>query len=337
MAYVEEKRMAQGHFIHPQGGHHACEILGRGPEAEESEAVWNRCKKNPRHEEFISAQEFKDNYLPRVNTVKNRDRLRALIDLTVRLRVNWTSRGRPDGHTFSHVRGSDKLRVGTGFIYHVKGPVFNKSCFCDGCRGKIATKSWRFRVRTAHHVVYDTQEAKKTKVDLFYDDDNCEPGGKMETVSGLEVVRSRPDKDICDMLCVTHDETLAERIESTYQCWLDRPSEHLDADFLPSWGRNADPALVVSHPHAQPKKITLGELRDGGYPYVEYNAATCPGSSGAPVFVSDTEGRFYQGLLPPVHSGGFTTSSTQHGHQLSKLGGQETKLEQRNYANWWLL
>ncbi|RUS74772.1 hypothetical protein EGW08_017470 [Elysia chlorotica] len=345
---VEDKRMAQG-YVHPQEGHHECEILGSGPEAEESEGAWKECKKNPGHEKFFSAQNFLDSSAPSVQTDKLRDTVRAMVDLTVRLRVNWTSPGRPNGFTFSHVRGCGKLRLGTGFIWNVEGPVCNKRCFCDECRGQTAAKSWTFRVRTAHHVVYDTEEAKETKVDLFYDDDSCKPGSKMATVSvrGLEVVNSYPHKDICHMLCVTHNEALAERVQSARRCWFDGPREIQDLsalDFVPPCGRGADLALIVSHPHGQAKKITVGALRrcHGGFAHVEYNAATCPGSSGAPVFRFDTERHIILGWWSlPVHSGGFFTSSTQRGGIfsltgfLNKLRGRKTKLTQRNYGNLW--
>ena len=72
-------------------GHHECEILGRGLEAAESETRWKECKKNPGHKKFISTTDFINNNLPRVKTVKNREWLRAVINLTVRLRVNWTN------------------------------------------------------------------------------------------------------------------------------------------------------------------------------------------------------------------------------------------------------
>ncbi|RUS82711.1 hypothetical protein EGW08_009548 [Elysia chlorotica] len=339
--------MAQS-YVHPDGGQHECEILGSGPESEESESNWKACEKNPGHEDFISAQDFIDNYMTRVKTDKLRDRLKAMLDLTVRLRVNWTSPSRPDGYIFSHARGRDKLRLGSGLIWGVKDPVSNKPCLCSGCDGKTGIKSWKFKVRTARHVVYDTEEATKTKVDLFYDGYSCKAGDRMVTLRGLEVVRSDPDMDCCYMLCVSHDEALAERIKSASCCLWDRLDENpdlhaSDLDFLLSGGRGADHALIVSHPHGQPKKISLGELRDGEPHHAEYNAATCPGSSGASVFRFVT-GRVYVSWFLPIHSGSFSTPYTQQPHQLSlltrflnKLRGREVRLDQCNYGNWWLL
>ncbi|RUS88626.1 hypothetical protein EGW08_003585 [Elysia chlorotica] len=329
--------MAQG-YIHTPGGQHECEILGSGPEAEESQSRWKECQKNPGHEQFISARYFKDNCLPRIKNDGIRDRLRAGIDLTVRLRVNWTSPGRPDGDIFSHARGSNELRVGTGFIslWHRKSRVLKDHC--DACRGETAKKSWGFSVQTARHVVYDTEEAKETKVDLFYDDDSCTPGGGRETMRGLAVVATSPGKDTCHFLCVTHDEKLADRIESALRCWWRKGLEPLkvpDLDFLTSWG-SATPVLIVSHPHGQAKKITVGEQRYRVGLFLEYNTATCAGSSGAPVFATfclSVEYWSHVNAFPSVHSGGFITSSPHLLTRfLDKIRGRKTKQDQINYG-----
>ena len=378
-------------------GHHECEILGRGPEAAESGSLWEGCKKNPGHEDFISAKDFKDNYLPRVHIDKHRDILRARIDLTVRLRVMWTSPDRPDDYPFSKSRGKDETRVGTGIIIFVSN-VTEKPCPCVKCNGEITRKFWRFTVLTAAHVVYNTEEAKSTKVDLFYDDDSCRLDGRMVTVTGLEVAQVdlfydddscrldgrmvtvtglevaqvdlfydddscrldgrmvsvtglevaqiEPDSDTCNLRCVSHDEALGERLNTLNKCWVDGFRESLDLsglDLLPSCDGDRHPVLVVSHPHGQPKQITVGQGRDGEHPLIEYNAATCRGSSGAPVFglYAAGDNRLYVLWFTPVHSGSFTSTSTQHGDQLNllarlpqELRGQEAKQEQHNYGHW---
>ncbi|KAK3799882.1 hypothetical protein RRG08_051513, partial [Elysia crispata] len=333
--------------------HHECEILSGGLESEaaESGSRWTNCTKNPGHEEFMSVQDFKDKYLPRVHTDEQRDWLRAMIDLTVRLRLYWTSPDRPDDDELSYHRGTVNPRMGTGFILRVFKPESDEPCPCDKCNGEITRKFWRFKVQTAAHVVYNTEEAKSTRVDLFYDDDSCKFDGRMVTVTGLRVVRIDHDEDICYMECVTHDEALGERIESLWTS-LDsviRKRVDLDLsslDFLPPCDGGRRPTLIVSHPHGQPKKITLGQGRDEEYPQVEYNAATCPGSSGAPVFVfhTDPRNRRFALLITPVHSGSFSSTSTQHQDQLNiltrflqNLRGRESKQEQHNYGHWVLL
>ncbi|KAK3769593.1 hypothetical protein RRG08_043980, partial [Elysia crispata] len=333
-----------GNFLSKRG-HHECLILCGGLESEAAESLrtWRDCLKNPEHEDFMSVQLFEDNYLPRVRINKQRDELRRIIDLTVRLRVYWTSPDRPDDDELSDHRETKKSRMGTGSIDYVSFPVSDEPCPCVACNGEITRMFWKFRVRTATHVVYNTEEAKSTWVDLFYDDDSCKSDGRMRTVKGLEVGAINPENDVCYMICVTHDGALGDRIESTYRNWrdelgsLDLPS----LDFIPSCDRGRRPTLIVSHPHGQPKKITVGQGRAGIHPVVEYNAATCPGSSGAPVLWFDSDGDAWRNgsLLTPVHSGSFISTSTQNCDKLNILArfsqglrGCETK-ELTNYGN----
>ena len=298
----------------------------------------------------MSVQDFKDKYLPRVQTDEYRDVVRAMIDRTVRLRVYWVSPDRPDDDEFSNHRGTMTSRIGTGLISDFYKPVSDKPCPCDTCNGEITRKFWRFEVRTAHHVVYNTEEAKSTRVDLFYDDDNCMFDGRMVTVTGLEVERIYHDEDICYMECVTHDEALVERIESLKRSLDSVKTEPLDLDlssldFLPPYDGGRHPTLIVSHPHGQPKKITLGQERYEKPPFVEYNTPTCPGSSGAPVFGFYRVPRNlrFDLWITPVHSGSFSSTSTQHQDQLNddtrflqSLRGRESKQEQQNYGyRWW--
>ncbi|RUS80884.1 hypothetical protein EGW08_011355 [Elysia chlorotica] len=164
----------------------------------------------------------------------------------------------------------------------------------------------------------------------------------METVKGVEVVRTYPDKDICDLLCVTHDRALARRIEvASNFCW-DGPRERVDLsslDFLLPSGKGASPALIVSHPHGKPKKITVGELTDRNFTHVGYNAATCPGSSGAPVLFGIISNLWlYPDWFVPIHSGGFCTYSTNLlARFMDKLRGRKPKLDQHNYGNRFLM
>ena len=294
-------------------GHHECEILSGGPEAAESEYLWKKCKKNPGHEEFISAKDFKDNFLPKVHTDKQHDRLRAVIDLTVRLRVSWTSAERPDDYPFSNVRGTNRTRLGTGLIDSVSDSVTDEPCPCVEYNREKTRKFWRFRVRTAAHVVYNTEEAKSTKVDLFYDDDSCKLDDRMATVTGLEEIHL--EIDICYRNGVTHDEVLVQRIESARSCWCgSREVVDLSGlDFLLSCDEGRHPTLIVSHPHGQPKKITLGQARDEEFLLANYNVATCPGSSGAPVLWLHThpDGMRYHLSYLPVHSGSFSFSAEE--------------------------
>ena len=266
-------------------------------EAEESATAWTNCAKNPGHKKFFQVQDFIANHLPQSVSDGHRELLRLSADLTVRLRVSYTSWDRPDTDGLSEFRGSSRLRVGTGFIRHVRDPLINKPYTCDQCEGTTVQKYWVFHVRTAQHVVYNTEEAEKTKVDLFYDDETSEQGEKMGTAHACRVVRCNDDLDVCYMVCMTHDERIGERIESLYRRWDSLPNPNKPSPpntrklcfstplrKLLSWGRR-DYALIISHPHGQHKKLTVGRVRNGfnqdADNYVEYHTATCPGSSGA--------------------------------------------------------
>ncbi|GFS22065.1 hypothetical protein ElyMa_006940800 [Elysia marginata] len=318
---------------------HECEIFSsREHERAESHHNYKNCKKNPGHENFISAQDFEDNYLPRLQSDIQREKLRSRIDLTVRLRVGCTSSERPDDDDMAKFRGTDKSRLGTGFVYAVKAK-YNKPCFCPNCNGQVARKQWSCTIWTANHVVYNTEEAKETKIDFFYNDNSCRRDGRMKSVSGMAVVKSEPDKDFCWMSSVTCDEDLGERIgELDWQCGELNRQDITELGLPLSGDNSCDLILIVSHPHGQPKKVTVGEVRcrDGVKGRLEYNTPTCPGSSGAPVFGYDRSQFF---IWSPVHTGSFGKTSTENTHKLNefqrvfkKMKGHKTEQEQINYC-----
>ena len=205
-------------------GHNECQALGKVrecDEAAESLAAWENCSKNPNHKHFFPVQDATTIPLLRSLSDKDREWLRLTGDLTVRLRVNYTSRSRPDGYPFSYLRGLGDLRLGTGFIWSVNSVSqgCNEPCPCDICDKQEVRKHWIFLVRTAQHVVYDTSEAKETKVDLFYDDERSQADGKMVTVQAVGVEISKSASDTCSFYCVTHDEMIGRRVELIYQRW----------------------------------------------------------------------------------------------------------------------
>ena len=281
--------------------------------AEESNYAMENSAKNPGHKDFLPARDFMINHLPRSLGDEGRRCLEAALDLTVRIRVDHTSVERPDGDVLSAFRGTNKLRVGTGFICLVDDPQTNKPCPCDECKGEIVTKYWVLSVRTAHHVVHNTDEAKHANVDLFFDDDESQFNGKMTTLQALEMVWSRNNHDGCGIECVTHDQALGERIKSLHRRWYSLLDFYEDSicspkklgltenfevfvnrvmSFRPEdmfTNGSHGYAVCISHPHGQPKKITVGRVvrvvkkTDGGF-FAEYHTPTCPGTSGAPVF-----------------------------------------------------
>ena len=97
---------------------------------------------------------------------------------------------------------------------------------------KNVRKFWRFTVKSAHHLVYNTDEIHETRIDLFYDDDSCKHDGRMKAVKGLEMIKADPDRDTCVMSCVKHDETLGERIKYARFCLWDGLGEPIDLSGL---------------------------------------------------------------------------------------------------------
>ena len=300
------------------------------------------CKKNPKHKQFIPIKQMMAHPLIRSLRQEEREWLSEAVDLTVRLRVNHTSLGRPDNDEFSDYRGSNNLRVGTGFITLVRSEI-DKPCSCDMCDETAVRKHWVFQIQTAQHVVYNTEEAKETKVDLFYDDEKSQPDGKVVSLWGTRVIESITDSDYCLMECVTHDERIGERVESLYCRWAVRGLYNRDvlinlekrdqSDKLRKIFTRGDQryVLIISHPHGQPKMMTVGKLRDGvdirdDYKYIEYHTATCPGSSGARIVGLYRDGigvRLRHKILwwsencDPVHIGSHGKPSSVFKHQVN--------------------
>ena len=126
----------------------------------------------------------------------------------------------------------------------------------------------------------------------FNDDETSGQDGKVVSVWALGVVRSNTKYDWCLMECVTHDERIGKKVESLVRRWdsLKEDIRSTPIYFMKSSlsGEGQDYTLIISHPHGQAKKITLGKRRPtvkgGNSLYQEYETPTCPGSSGAPVY-----------------------------------------------------
>ncbi|GFN83114.1 hypothetical protein PoB_000962000 [Plakobranchus ocellatus] len=270
-------------------GHHECEVLGSGPEAAESASAWNSCSKNPGHHKFIPAAKFCGQHMPEdcqgqlvLNYVRNISRR------TVRLRVGYTSARRPRGYSFYTARRSNILHTGSGWL-HALAPGVGP-CQCSRCAGSFSpsvSQTWyNIYIDTACHVVFNSKEAESTIVDFFYDDETARVDGRMKSVSGLELRHKDVADDWCRMICATHDQSLVDTLKLCL-----KEEEILFQSLMiynPStFWRNL--CVIVSHPHGQPKQITVGEAkRDMIGRHKKrfvYSTDTCPGSSGAPVLV----------------------------------------------------
>ena len=250
----------------------------------ESDKTWAACKKYPGHEEFIPYAEFRQELLPEsARTPEMLARVRNLAASTVRIRVGYTSDERPKGYPFHSVRGSCLVHTGSGWVEDVhQQPSVTCPCFECASRPLPHLQSYEIMVRTAAHVVYNSEEAKATQVDFFYDDERSMLEGRTKTIWGLDVVDNDANRDMCCLRCVTHDDELAKQLLSIPEVAM--PLEFPNARSTP---RLYTDCAIVSHPHGQPKKITFGKMVsidiDQVASKVTYTTHTCPGSSGSPV------------------------------------------------------
>ncbi|GFN98100.1 immune-associated nucleotide-binding protein 13 [Plakobranchus ocellatus] len=270
-------------------GFHECEVFGHGPEAEESRLAWETCEKTQNsHVNFIPIQMFSEDHLPdRFRNTHLLEFITLIAKLTVRLRVNHISAARPDDYCFASYKGKNVSFTGSGWVYKIlpgDGP-----CPCQDCAGQQPQRRhhwWRCDVLTACHVVYDKEEANKTKVDLFYDTDKSFEDNDVKTLYGYGVEDNNERDDVCLLKCTIHDEVLAFTLKGIieqydFQKW-DIPESSMSTL-----------CVVISHPHGEPKKVTVGDISSMAVFDPEasnltqhmytYTAETCRGSSGAPV------------------------------------------------------
>lgn len=297
-------------------GLHECEVFGSGLEAAESEYAWANCSKNPGHTSFIPVNDFSLDHLPeRCRKDHNLEYIFALSNLTVRLRVNYTSMERPDGYTFSQSRGLKIPHVGSGWVDTIRNHS-NKNCPCPECVNSSSPYPQWFEifVYTACHVVYNTEEANSTTVDFLFDDKEWATNGMMWSVLGREVRMRNLNGDTCRFTCATHDIDLYLFLNKALHltmCYTFTSDTRLHALLTePSWFKMV--VVIISHPHGRSKHITVGDLirfgcdkntpSDGLFhdDCLVYRADSCPGSSGALVLTIGSTTKLFT-VLP--HSG----------------------------------
>ena len=310
-------------------GHHECEVLPGGTnEAEESSSAWRNCSKNPGHPSFIPAPQFSIDDLPvwyREKWVL--ERVKDVAAMTVRLRVGYVSTARPDGYCFSQFRGICVPHFGTGTVRNVFR-LMTGQCPCPQCKNSPSpNRTWyEIMVHTAHHVVYNSEEARATKVDLFYDDENADKDGRMKTIWGVQAVAAEGSTDFCVLTCATHDKTIIQQLnltEDLTEC--DISAYHRNTVVMRKWCWAYEQfCVIVSHPHGQPKKVTIGEKKSrAADPKVRqrssfvYTTDTCPGSSGAFIFITD---RGLWGRVPKDITWGTLHSTGGAEERLNKSG-----------------
>lgn len=196
-------------------------------------------------------------------------------------------------------------------VWYVVGPL---PWHCSESSEKTMKKQWEICVRTARHVVFNNEEAKITKIDFFFDAENCDRDGRMKSVWGVRVAKCFPNRDCCFMLCTTSDEDLVQRIQRATLI-VDNARKSATYSLRNQHGEGRGPMLIISHPHGQSKKITVGKLREDTPYHMTYSIPTCPGSSGAPVCSLNLS--MFHMRFPSVHSGTNNETSTDQEGQIN--------------------
>ncbi|GFO41619.1 hypothetical protein PoB_006812400 [Plakobranchus ocellatus] len=277
-------------------GNHECEVLGQGCEAAEASRTWNSCEKNPGHERFIPVSAFCIDDLPeRYRKQSFFDLVKGFSDLVVRLRVNYTSAKRPKGYPFHGSGGQNIAHTGSGLLSHVD--TYEGDCECpdDSTDNDGPHRKWFVvSVVTACHVVFDSEEASKTMVDFFYNDEVSRKDGRMKTVWAYCVTKRYVYGDLCIVDCVTCDLSLIDQLH------------HILLSKLPQWGlfnsrdkfkvQKRSLCIVISHSHGKSKQITVGNMESYTFKAhqrpelnFKYRTDTCHGSSGGLVIRFDCE------------------------------------------------
>ncbi|KAI8786106.1 hypothetical protein BgiBS90_013464 [Biomphalaria glabrata] len=279
--------------------------------------LYEKCNKNPGHLNFISPETFNLDCLPSVY----RDQevlnfVNALSDLTVLISLNVTSESRPKFYPntkvpfpYYDVRGGNRLRFGTGQIWMVKKK--QKKVAINGGKGFGRFLNRRvsygvITVVTAAHLVYDKAEAESVVCHLNYDSAD-EMLSDIASLQGVGIVGANATRDKCVLKCVTYDLALVDKLMTSFAKYksLCRSVHAKYSQFRES----KKLTVVVSHPHGQSKKISVGhwtkrhlmDEENENLTSYSYTACTCPGSSGAPVYTFGGEGKWF--LSTHLHMG----------------------------------
>ncbi|KAH9502379.1 hypothetical protein Btru_075526 [Bulinus truncatus] len=285
-----------------------------------------QCTNNPGHSSFTSIQTLTALHLSEHNLPDEVFQcIKSIVELTVQINVHSTSLNRPDhwpdssySYPYYNMRGSTETRYGSGMVYSVTLHTDdNDKCPCQKCfMSKEPSKFWGIMdIMTATHVVFDVEEAKKSHCRFFFDDVNSEE----IIVNGFRLVTADVNKNWCLLRCITCDDNILKRVNREmlkFDSFLQNCNDNLRTE-CNSYG------FIVSHPHGGPKQVSFGKMEtrkilDQTWSQLTYTMSTCPGSSGAYVYIVGESGKVWH--YPHVHSGAFSS-----GLNYSSVGYYGTK------------
>ncbi|CAL1546349.1 unnamed protein product [Lymnaea stagnalis] len=271
------------------------------------------CEKNPGHLNFVPVHDISVRHLPETcRDPEIIETIHAIAALTVKVTVTDVSEHRPTALNTVGNRdpstGSGGVRLpgvtGSGRVCYVSrcGDFTEDTCPCRTCKSSATpSKAWgEMLVYTARHLVFDDLEASHATFRLFFDT----PDSPSVTLDGLGKWQAgEVEDDMCKVKCVTCDMEVVRNLDDRlnhFRTLYARIQDKYKAT------RNVHRlAVIVSHPHGCSKQVSVGRwvtkrgVRQNDSRYA-YTTCTCPGCSGAFVFILGNDGRL---LYNHVHSG----------------------------------
>ncbi|XP_059156651.1 uncharacterized protein LOC131941424 [Physella acuta] len=264
----------------------------------EGEANWDRYKKHCKkpHNEFIPVKQLTIQHFPPGYSEDICDFTKALADLVVRVSVTFASSKRPEffpGGEMKYpcysTRGQKTQFNGTGRVRFVtkytKGKDDYMPCPCPECDYPATRRHvwWEVVVQTARHVVFDESEIENSSCRLWYDEDKT----RVVKMYGFKLSGPNTEHDLCYFACATHDPMIGDKLKQMInrfdELWGQISGKYRsrrDVDKL---------TIIVSHPHGLSKQVSVGrwvhKQEVGAGTMYTYTTCTCPGSSGAIVYI----------------------------------------------------
>ncbi|GFO37296.1 hypothetical protein PoB_006380100 [Plakobranchus ocellatus] len=215
---------------------------------------FTNCTKNPGHTNFRKMPKFSPVLLPSpLRSVLVMKEIGKYWTGTVRIRVNYTSPERPGCLGYMHLKGTDKVRHGSGWACEFR----YVPCVWTECSAKSGNGTHQVTivtVRTAAHVVCDDIEAKQCTVDFFFEDE-ADTSGVVQGV-GIGLHHVAVSDDVSYFKCVVHCPDFVERLQKPVLFPLQQSNEPLASSSCVEHGRQEPCAPSNSNTSESPKKIS---------------------------------------------------------------------------------
>ncbi|KAI8761664.1 hypothetical protein BgiBS90_030696 [Biomphalaria glabrata] len=260
------------------------------------------CTKNLNHQNFIPMKNFRMADLPKgFQTIDLYNSIVNFSKLVVKIVVSSFSKDRCPGLNLMDydLDPNDRGMNGSGHFWDISKCRWHESpCPCSTCRAEgTRSQGWgELHVFTANHVVCNNEEAWQTKIYYGYDG-NCQYSP--EILVGYQVVQSSEKDDTCELVVITHDRVFLDKVKSQIDTCMKTSRAISDLEMVTLLQKGKYLTIIISHPHGFEKQVSIGYSKGRsvvqndrgstvGVKYY-YDTPTCPGSSGAPVFVVGKE------------------------------------------------